>query len=43
MMMGAFVTHQMIEDRPADAGFLSEYIDAVVLPALGVPITDLPV
>ncbi|MFG2889762.1 TetR/AcrR family transcriptional regulator [Streptomyces sp. NPDC048248] len=36
MLIGALVTRQLIEDRSADAAFLSAYVDAVVLPALGV-------
>ena len=36
MMVGAFVARQFIEDRPIDQDFLADYIDAVVLPALGV-------
>lgn len=35
MMIGAMITHQLIEDCPADPEFLLRYIDAVVLPALG--------
>ncbi|MGP8301282.1 TetR/AcrR family transcriptional regulator [Streptomyces inhibens] len=36
MVVGAFVARQLIEDRCVDAAFLSAYVDAVVLPALGV-------
>ncbi|MET8556812.1 TetR/AcrR family transcriptional regulator [Streptomyces sp. NPDC004959] len=36
MMVGAFVARQMIDARPLDRDFLTRYIDAVVLPALGV-------
>ncbi|WP_156727188.1 TetR/AcrR family transcriptional regulator [Streptomyces apocyni] len=36
MLVGAFVARQLIEDRGADPDFLVDYIDAVVLPALGV-------
>ncbi|WNO74057.1 MULTISPECIES: TetR/AcrR family transcriptional regulator [unclassified Streptomyces] len=36
MLVGAFVARQMIEDRLPDRDFLNRYIDAVVLPALGV-------
>jgi AcrR family transcriptional regulator len=36
MLIGAFVARQLIEDRCVDAAFLSAYVDAVVLPALGV-------
>ncbi|MGW2114502.1 TetR/AcrR family transcriptional regulator [Streptomyces zhihengii] len=34
MMIGAFVARQMIEDRTPDRAFLTDYLDAVVLPAL---------
>ncbi|MDG9719448.1 TetR/AcrR family transcriptional regulator [Streptomyces sp. DH24] len=37
MMLGAFATRALIEDRPPTQDFLTSYIDAVVLPALGVP------
>ncbi|MEV5280001.1 TetR/AcrR family transcriptional regulator [Streptomyces sp. NPDC051994] len=37
MLVGAFVARQLIEDRPVDKAFLADYIDAVVLPALGDP------
>ncbi|GGV80673.1 transcriptional regulator, TetR family [Streptomyces sp. Ag82_O1-12] len=40
MMLGAFVTCAVLDDRPPTAAFLTSYIDAVVLPALGVPTTD---
>ncbi|WP_367134890.1 MULTISPECIES: TetR/AcrR family transcriptional regulator [Streptomyces] len=36
MMLGAFMTRPLVEDRPADAAYLVRYLDAVVLPALGV-------
>ncbi|MFK8847141.1 TetR/AcrR family transcriptional regulator [Streptomyces sp. Ac-502] len=36
MLVGAFVAQQLIEDRPPDRAFLAAYVDAVVLPALGV-------
>ncbi|WP_328538277.1 TetR/AcrR family transcriptional regulator [Streptomyces sp. NBC_00344] len=36
MLVGAFVARQLIEDRPADRAFLTQYLDAVILPALGV-------
>ncbi|REK89885.1 TetR/AcrR family transcriptional regulator [Streptomyces inhibens] len=36
MLIGAFVARQLLEDRCIDAAFLSAYLDAVVLPALGV-------
>ncbi|MFB6846104.1 TetR/AcrR family transcriptional regulator [Streptomyces sp. NPDC056373] len=37
MMLGAFVTRAIVDDRPPTAAFVTSYIDAVVLPALGVP------
>ncbi|MEU3949845.1 TetR/AcrR family transcriptional regulator [Streptomyces sp. NPDC029526] len=36
MMVGAFVTRTLIDDLPPTREFLASYIDAVVLPALGV-------
>ncbi|MCX4581592.1 TetR/AcrR family transcriptional regulator [Streptomyces sp. NBC_01481] len=36
MLIGAFVGRQLIEDRTPDPAFLKQYVDAVVLPALGV-------
>ncbi|MEV8341104.1 TetR/AcrR family transcriptional regulator [Streptomyces niveus] len=36
MLVGAFVARQLVEDRPMDQAFLRDYIDAVLLPALGV-------
>ncbi|WP_328363026.1 TetR/AcrR family transcriptional regulator [Streptomyces sp. NBC_00457] len=36
MMVGAFVARGLIEDRPPTRDFLTSYIDAVVLPALGI-------
>ncbi|MFD4635147.1 TetR/AcrR family transcriptional regulator [Streptomyces sp. NPDC058284] len=36
MMVGGFVARDLIEDRTVDRAFLLSYIDAVVLPALGV-------
>jgi AcrR family transcriptional regulator len=36
MLVGAFVVRRLIEDRTPDRTFLTQYIDAVVLPALGV-------
>jgi AcrR family transcriptional regulator len=38
MMLGAFVTRTLLEELPPTQAFLVSYIDAVVLPALGVPI-----
>ena len=37
MLVGAFATRTLIDDRPPTVAFLTSYIDAVVLPALGVP------
>ncbi|KUN87836.1 TetR family transcriptional regulator [Streptomyces bungoensis] len=37
MMIGAFATRAIIDDQPPTQAFLRSYIDAVVLPALGVP------
>ncbi|MBV7699873.1 TetR/AcrR family transcriptional regulator [Streptomyces sp. TRM70350] len=39
MMLGAFATRALIDDLPPTKAFLTSYIDAVVLPALGVPTT----
>lgn len=36
MMVGAFIARDLIEDRTVDREFLRSYIDAVILPALGV-------
>lgn len=35
MLVGAFVARQLIEDRSPDRAFVADYVDAVVLPALG--------
>ena len=35
MMIGAFIARDLIDDRPPDQAFVRSYIDAVVLPALG--------
>ncbi|WP_246430377.1 TetR/AcrR family transcriptional regulator [Streptomyces rectiverticillatus] len=35
MMLGAFLSRPLFEDRPADAAYLVRYIDAAILPALG--------
>ncbi|WP_326661233.1 TetR/AcrR family transcriptional regulator [Streptomyces sp. NBC_00385] len=35
MLIGAFAARQMVEDRPVDQAFLSDYVDSVILPALG--------
>ncbi|MFF8397579.1 TetR/AcrR family transcriptional regulator [Streptomyces sp. NPDC016172] len=37
MLTGAFATRTLIDDQPPTVAFLTSYIDAVVLPALGVP------
>ncbi|MFE9597552.1 TetR/AcrR family transcriptional regulator [Streptomyces hokutonensis] len=37
MMIGAFATRTVIEDLPPTKAYLTSYIDAVVLPALGAP------
>jgi len=39
MMIGAFATRTVIDDLPPTRDYLISYIDAVVLPALGVPVT----
>ncbi|AIR98875.1 TetR/AcrR family transcriptional regulator [Streptomyces glaucescens] len=39
MLLGAFVTRTLIDELPPTQSFLLSYIDAVVLPALGVPTT----
>ena len=36
MLIGAFIARPLIEDQPVDHAFISGYVDAVVLPALGV-------
>ncbi|MBT2480507.1 TetR/AcrR family transcriptional regulator [Streptomyces sp. ISL-94] len=36
MLIGAFISLPLIEDRPVDRTFLGQFIDAVVFPALGV-------
>ncbi|MFI9583968.1 TetR/AcrR family transcriptional regulator [Streptomyces sp. NPDC052236] len=36
MLFGAFFARLMIDDRAPDRSYLSDYLDAVVLPALGV-------
>ncbi|MFJ8534293.1 TetR/AcrR family transcriptional regulator [Streptomyces sp. NPDC093591] len=38
MLVGAFATRTLIDDQPPTQTFLKSYIDAVVLPALGVPV-----
>ncbi|MEU3251282.1 TetR/AcrR family transcriptional regulator [Streptomyces sp. NPDC006997] len=39
MMLGAFATRAMIDELPPTQAFLISYVDAVILPALGVPTT----
>ncbi|MFG2354502.1 TetR/AcrR family transcriptional regulator [Streptomyces sp. NPDC048521] len=39
MMIGAFAARTLIDEQPPTQAFLLSYIDAVVLPALGVPTT----
>ncbi|MEV3930068.1 MULTISPECIES: TetR/AcrR family transcriptional regulator [unclassified Streptomyces] len=36
MMIGAFAARELVEDRPVDQAFLTDYAEAVVFPALGV-------
>ncbi|MFD8688593.1 TetR/AcrR family transcriptional regulator [Streptomyces sp. NPDC059651] len=36
MLIGAFAARQLVEDRPVDQAFLFDYVDSVILPALGV-------
>ncbi|MFF3562701.1 TetR/AcrR family transcriptional regulator [Streptomyces sp. NPDC002574] len=36
MLVGAFVTRAVIEDRPPTVAFLTGYLDSVILPVLGV-------
>ncbi|MFE6104185.1 TetR/AcrR family transcriptional regulator [Streptomyces laurentii] len=35
MMIGAFISRPLIDEKPVDLDFLRAYVDAVVLPALG--------
>ncbi|MFF8728159.1 TetR/AcrR family transcriptional regulator [Streptomyces sp. NPDC015171] len=37
MMVGGFATRALLDDQPPTQAFLTSYIDAVVLPALGAP------
>ncbi|MCN9241973.1 TetR/AcrR family transcriptional regulator [Streptomyces sp. RY43-2] len=39
MMVGGFATRMLLDDQPPTQAFLTSYIDAVVLPALGVRVT----
>lgn len=34
-MVGAFIARDLIDDRPPDQAFVQSYVNAVVLPALG--------
>ncbi|MGW1813997.1 TetR/AcrR family transcriptional regulator [Streptomyces sp. NPDC002125] len=36
MMIGAFAARELVEGRPVDQAFLTDYAEAVVFPALGV-------
>ena len=36
MMVGAFIARDLIDGQPPDQAFIRSYIDAVVLPALGI-------
>ncbi|MFF2960460.1 TetR/AcrR family transcriptional regulator [Streptomyces sp. NPDC057963] len=36
MLIGAFAARQLVEDRAVDQAFLTDYVDSVMLPALGV-------
>ncbi|GAA3884691.1 TetR/AcrR family transcriptional regulator [Streptomyces lacrimifluminis] len=38
MMIGGFVARTLIDEQPPTQAYLRDYIDAVVLPALGVPV-----
>ncbi|MFG3319097.1 TetR/AcrR family transcriptional regulator [Streptomyces sp. NPDC048171] len=40
MMVGGFATRTLLDDQPPTRAFLASYIDAVILPALGVATTD---
>ncbi|MFD5188908.1 TetR/AcrR family transcriptional regulator [Streptomyces sp. NPDC058357] len=35
MLIGAFAARQLVEDRSVDQAFLIDYVDSVILPALG--------
>ncbi|MFJ8542813.1 TetR/AcrR family transcriptional regulator [Streptomyces sp. NPDC093586] len=39
MMVGGFATRTLLDDQPPTRAFLVSYIDAVILPALGVPVS----
>ncbi|MFH8796328.1 TetR/AcrR family transcriptional regulator [Streptomyces sp. NPDC017941] len=36
MMLGGFVARELVEERTVDQAFLGRYVEAVILPALGV-------
>jgi AcrR family transcriptional regulator len=38
MLVGGFATRALLDDQPPTRAFLTSYMDAVVLPALGVPV-----
>ncbi|MFB7497817.1 TetR/AcrR family transcriptional regulator [Streptomyces sp. NPDC056161] len=38
MMVGGFATRALLDDQPPTQAFLTSYLDAVVLPALGAPV-----
>ncbi|MFE9612029.1 TetR/AcrR family transcriptional regulator [Streptomyces sp. NPDC006012] len=38
MVVGGFATRALLDDQPPTQAFLTSYLDAVVLPALGVPV-----
>ncbi|MFE0808074.1 TetR/AcrR family transcriptional regulator [Streptomyces sp. NPDC058794] len=40
MMVGGFATRTLLDDQPPTRAFLTSYIDAVILPALGVGTTS---
>ncbi|GHI90664.1 TetR/AcrR family transcriptional regulator [Streptomyces olivaceus] len=40
MLIGGFATRTLLDDQPPTQAFLASYLDAVVLPALGVSTTD---
>ncbi|MEU4146755.1 TetR/AcrR family transcriptional regulator [Streptomyces parvulus] len=40
MMVGGFATRTLLDDQPPTRAFLASYIDAVILPALGVSTPD---
>lgn len=39
LLVGAFATHALLDDQPLTRAYLTSYMDAVILPALGVPTT----